>query len=237
MSGFKAQHTATRQSAGVDGFARLGASGELVNHPFLWQQALEGNVYYWGQGIEETGQTSVTAALDNQIAQIVLGSPLSGTIVVPLSVQLRLTGDGATGTPDNHMVYIQEDVSMIGNGTVGVGVLNALGGPSPKKHNAVVLTATSGITNYSDAQNVLFARQAEFLVDMIANESAATDPSIETPGIGILEFNYQFPVPLMLTGGSSIAIYHRCGTTGTVWQHSISWVELDSDTYLAGHAV
>ncbi len=42
---------------------------------------------------------------------------------------------------------------------------------------------------------------------------------------------------LFLTGGASIAIYHQCGTTGTVWQHSISWVELDSDAYLSGHAV
>lgn len=237
MSGFKAQHSATRGDAGADGFARLGPSGEVVNHPFLWQQALEGNVYVWGHGVEETGQTSPTAALDNQIAQAVLSSPLSGTIVVPLAVTIRMTGDGATGLPDIWMNYIQTDVSMIGNGTAGVGVLNALGGPEPKKSNAVVLLATSGIDNYTDAQNVLLGRKANMLVDAIANEAGATDPSIEAPGIGILEFTYVPPVPFMLTGGASICFYSQTSSTGSIWQWAFQWAELDSDAYLAGHSV
>ena len=62
---------------------------------------------------------------------------------------------------------------MIGNGTVGSGVLNALGGPNPKTHNAVVLNATSGITNYTDAQNVMIVRLSNFLFNLLAFTAAA----------------------------------------------------------------
>ncbi|KKN67788.1 hypothetical protein LCGC14_0458210 [marine sediment metagenome] len=238
MGSFKAQHTATRAGAGLESFARLAQSGEIVHHPFLWQQALEGNVYMWGHGLEETAQDTPTAALDNQIIQAALTAPLSGTIVVPLGVTFRMHGDGATGAPDLWLNYTQEDLSILNSGTdASAGILNCLGGPNPKTAKASVQTVTGSITNYTDAQNVLLTRRANMLVDTILTEMAATDTSVEAPGFGFLEGHYVPPVPIFLRGGASINFYSQCGTTAATFTWVMHWVELDEGAYLAGHTV
>ena len=229
MGEFVARHLATRAGPGNVQEARLNHVGEIVGLPYLWQLSLEGRLFMAGHGLEETA-TDSEASLNETKPNFALTAPASETVVVPLSMTIRMHDEGGA-TPQLYATYVQESKSVLGAGTAHT-PLNLLGGLTPKSARAQAQHTLTGIDTFVDGENVMLTRRGNILDDLITAEMVATDANLETPGLGILEYTWEPKYPIMLYQGSSILFYMVTGTSDSKWSHTAVWAELPSDPYV-----
>jgi len=229
---FKAKHAAANVPSGEEAAARIGQSGEIVDLSLLWQLTLEGRAFYGGHGIEETATSTFNGTLDEQKPMFTLYAPTGGTIVVPLSAQIRIHVEGGAA-PSLYLGYVQLPRFATATATgMGPSVLNTLGG-NPRPHQAILQHTSTAITAITDSQNILLGRRANILDNLISAEMLATDQRTEAPGNPVLEYEWEPFGPIMLYKGSGLAFWTATNNaTATTYSVTWKWVELPSEIYL-----
>ncbi|KKM85255.1 hypothetical protein LCGC14_1290880 [marine sediment metagenome] len=226
---FIARHTASRIGAGVGGAARINQAEEIVGIPWLYQLALQGDIYLAGTGIAEAGIDDDDGVLDEE-GLLVLQAPSSGKLIIPLYMRAYFDTEQAQ-IPTIMISYIQASKTWgatTGTATTGI---NALGGASPNTQSALVWTAAVTDAAVSDAENVVLTERTNMLVSFITNEMATGDVAIETPGVSSTEFTWIPDFPIILAVGSSILFQAFTPTARSKYNVTVAWAELDSSVY------
>lgn len=236
MADFRVQETAARVGASAPSPARLGRHGQIVPIPLLMALTLEGRVFTAGHGIEETATSNVASGtFDEQKPMFHLRAPTGGTIVVPISVTVRMHAEGGAA-PVIRFAYVQADRIAAGSGTSQEAtILSCMGGTQIRRAQAILehtVTSTTAITN---DENVALMTRDSMLDNIISAEMIAADSAIETPSRGTLEWVYEPIVPFMLYKGSALAAWSNTNTSSSTWSMVWQWAELDAGKYLPDH--
>ena len=223
------RHTASRIGAGIGGAVRMNQAEEIVGIPWLYQIALEGNVYLAGTGIAEAGISDDDGVLDEE-GLLVLQAPSSGALVIPL--YMRAYFDTEQAQVSSIMVaYIQASKTWgatTGTATTGI---NCLGGAAPNEQKAKVWTAAVTDAAVSDAENVVLTERTHMLASFITNEMATTDVAVESLGVSTTEFTWVPDFPIILGTGSSILFQAFTPSAQSAYNVTVAWAELDQSVY------
>ncbi len=224
------RHTASRIGAGIGGAARMNQAEELVGIPWLYQLALEGNVYLAGTGVAEAGIDDDDGVLDEE-GLLVIQAPTSGTLVIPLFIRAYFDTEQAQ-VPSILVNYIQASKTWgatTGTATTGI---NALGGAAPNEQKAKVWTAAVTDAAVSNAENVVLTERTHLLASFITNEMATTDVAVESPGVSTTELTWTPDFPIILNAGSSMTIQAFTPSARSKYNTTVAWAELDANVYL-----
>ncbi len=227
--GFISRHSASRIGAGIGGAARINQAEEIIGIPWLYQLALQGDVYLAGTGIAEAGIDDDDGVLDEE-GLLVLQAPSSGTLVIPLYMRAYFDTEQAQ-VPAIMVAYIQASKTWgatTGTATTGI---NALGGASPNTQSALVWTAAVTDAAVSDAENVVLSERTHLLASFITNEMATTDVAVESPGVSTTEFTWVPDFPIILSTGASLLFQAFTPTARSKYNTTVAWAELDSSVY------
>lgn len=226
---FVARHSASRIGSGIGGSARINQAEEIVGIPWLYQLALEGNVYLAGTGIAEAGIDDDDGVLDEE-GLLVLQAPSSGKLIIPLYMRAYFDTEQAQ-VPSIMVAYIQ--ASKTWGATTGTALtgINVLGGANPKTQAALVWVQAVTDAAVSDAENVVLTERTHLLASFITNEMATTDVAVESPGVSTTEFIWTPDFPITLAAGSSILFQAFTPSAQSKYNVTVAWAELDSNVY------
>jgi|SRR3990167_533875 len=232
---FITRHAGVRVSTGVASAARVNQAEMLVTMPWLTQLALEGRVFMAGHGLEETATDGIITTLDETTPTFILMAPASGTVVLPIWAEFRLTTEG-DAAPDAYLSYVGVDRSSGLTKTdldkVPVGRLSADAATSA----AICAKTVSTVTAITSAQTVLLARRSEVLDNLISVEAATTRAQIQSLAFDPLGLSFdfigKFGGAFTLYQGQSIMFHTRTSTAVSVYSVSFVWAELPSSVYV-----
>ncbi len=235
-TGFVSRHTPSRIATGAKAPARMNQAEEMVQIPWFTQLCLEGRIFVAGHGISEDGIDSEGSA-DDQTPSIALSAPSGGTLVLPLYLRAYFDTEGGAGLPTLLMAYVQED-KLGPSSSTAFGILNCLGGTSPRKPQAACVNSVSAMTAIVAAENVVVHERTHLLDNMISVERLSGVQGVEVfapdgGGTGSsFEFIWKPEMPIVLAAGSAILFYGNM-SAGTDWKFNatIAWAELDEDKY------
>ncbi len=223
------RHTASRIGAGIGGAVRMNQAEEIVGVPWLYQLALEGNVYLAGTGIAEAGIDDDDGILDEE-GLLVLQAPSAGTLIVPLYLRAYFDTEQAQ-VPTIMIAYIQ--ASKTWGATTGTAVtgINALGGAAPNEQKAKVWNQALTDAAVSNAENVVLTERTHMLASFITAEMATTDVAVESLGVSTTEFTWTPDFPIILGTGSSILFQAFTPSSRSKYNYTVAWAELDASVY------
>lgn len=213
------------KASGIAAAGKIGGDRRLLNRDYLWDLALAGRIYVAGVGLEGTALTCRTSLADTT-PDIVLKSSAT-VIVVPLHFEALMSAEGGAA-PDWYISYVNADIAITTAGTT-VTAFSTMG-PNGRSSQAILQTAPTTAA-FTSAQNTMLRNAQNTLDNLISVEQVTKAAGTKQDNVNNdwSRILWTAPVPIAMKDGASWMFHGSTGTTGSDYEWTLYWAEIDPD--------